>query len=95
MIFRSILFVFQITELYNSLSTDSGIGFRIVVTGFKKGSIIVEFVIFLESFEKEKTDEELKNIFSQQLAGQDGQILLGEFTLDSNFTRFSGMLSMN
>ena len=61
------------------------------MTGFKKGSVIVEFVVFLESFEKARTNLEVQNLFSQQKSGQNDQTMLGEFTLDSKFTKFSGM----
>ena len=81
----------QIAELYKSISANYGISFRIEVTGFKKGSVIVEFVVFLESFEKARTNLEVQDLFSQQKSGQNEQTMLGEFTLDSKFTKFSGM----
>ena len=52
----------------------------------------LQFVIILESFAEESTDTELINLFSQQMIGQNEQTILGEFTLDSTFTNFSGML---
>ena len=76
--------------MYNSLLADFGLLIQIEVTSFKEGSVIVQFIVYLESFEKPMTDVELENLMNQQLAGLNGPTMVGDFALDSEFTSFWG-----
>ena len=76
--------------MYNSLLADFGLLIQIEVTSFKEGSVIVQFIVYLESFEKAMTDVELENLMNQQLGGLNGPTMVGDFTLDSKFTSFWG-----
>ena len=76
--------------MYNSLLTNFGLLIQIEVTSFKEGSVIVQFIVYLESFEKAMTDVELENLMNQQLAGLNGPTMVKDFTLDSKFTSFWG-----
>ena len=77
----------------NSSLADSNLQiYGIKVTGFSEGSIIVRFEILFRTL-KQMTNLEVRNVFVFQMqlcTDCDGPTTLGEFTLDSHFTKFGG-----
>ena len=77
----------------NSSLADSSLQiYGIKVTGFSEGSIIVHFEILYKTL-KQMTNLEVGNVFTIQIqlcTDCEGPTTLGEFTLDSQFTKFGG-----
>lgn len=77
----------------NSSLADSSIQiYGIKVTGFSEGSLIVRFEILFRTL-KQMTNLKVVNVFTIQMefcTDCEGPTTLGEFTLDSHFTKFGG-----
>jgi hypothetical protein len=82
------LFTLQLTETYrNSLVGDAFD--RIDIEAFSKGSVLVDYYVYFNSFDEQVRTDDLKGVLNQQME-RDGRTMLGRFNVDPKYTDFIG-----
>ena len=77
-------------ELYSHLESFN----QILIKGFRKGSIIVDYIVLFNNSDEQLTIEDLNKISITQLKDLEELITLGPFILDSTFTKTNGIFLM-